>query len=56
MTRDIILRVDDKIISGADDMVRSPDADVIGWVIAFDELRRSDRRRFWVGRKERKAA
>jgi S1-C subfamily serine protease len=56
LTGDIILRVDERIISGADDVVRSLGADVIGRVIAFDVLRRSDLRRFWVGPKERRAA
>jgi len=56
MSGDIILRVGDKIISGADDVVRSLVADVIGRAIAFDVLRRSGLRRFWVGPKERKAA
>ncbi len=56
MTRDIILRVDDKAILGVDDLVRSLTAEVIGRAIAFDVLRRSDMRRFWVGPKERKAA
>ncbi|MEK4032098.1 PDZ domain-containing protein [Methylocystis sp. IM2] len=56
MTRDIILRVDDKIVSGADDLMRNLSADVIGRVVAFDVLRRSELKRFWVGPKERRAA
>jgi S1-C subfamily serine protease len=56
MTRDIILRVDDKTISGADDLMRNLGANVIGRVVAFDVLRRSELKRFWVGPKERRAA
>jgi S1-C subfamily serine protease len=56
MTGDIVLAVDGKTISGADDLVRVLNADVIHRTVAFDVLRRSDRRRFWVGPKERKAA
>jgi S1-C subfamily serine protease len=56
MTRDVILRIDDKLVSGAEDLVRALGAEVIGRAIAFDVLRRSDLRRFWVGPKERRAA
>ena len=56
MTLDVILRIDNKLIRGADDLIRALSADVIGRAIAFDVLRRSDLRRFWVGPKERRAA
>ena len=56
MTGDIVLRVDDRTVTGADDLVRVLNADVIGRTVTFDVLRRSDRRRFWVGPRERKAA
>jgi len=55
LTRDLILRIDDKRVFGADDLVRSLSADVIGRAIPFDVLRRSELRRFWVGPKERRA-
>jgi S1-C subfamily serine protease len=55
LTGDIILTIDGASVSGADDIVRLLDADRIGRTIAVDVLRRSDRRRFWVGLKERKA-
>jgi S1-C subfamily serine protease len=56
MTGDIVLSVDGKTILGVDDLVRALGSGVIGRAIAFDVLRRSDRRRFWVGPRERKAA
>ena len=55
LTGDIILSVDGVGIAGADDLVRALDGSRIGRTIAVDVLRRSDRRRFWVGLKERKA-
>ncbi|HEY8163366.1 MAG TPA: trypsin-like peptidase domain-containing protein [Methylocystis sp.] len=56
MTRDIILSIDGKIVSGANDLMRFLGPEVIGRVVAFDVLRRSERKRFWVGPKERQAA
>jgi S1-C subfamily serine protease len=55
LTGDIILAIDNARVTGADDIVRLLDADRIGRTIAIDVLRRSDRRRFWVGLKERTA-
>ncbi|MDE2361602.1 MAG: trypsin-like peptidase domain-containing protein [Hyphomicrobiales bacterium] len=55
LTGDIILSIDGAAVAGADDIVRLLDADRIGRTIAIDVLRRSDRRRFWVGLKERKS-
>jgi S1-C subfamily serine protease len=52
---DIVLAVDNKTIAGADDLVRALNADVVGRTVSFDVLRRGDRRRFWVGPKERLA-
>jgi len=56
MTGDIVLSVDGRAVTGADDLVRVLNADVVGRTVAFDVLRRSERRRFWVGPTERKAA
>ena len=56
MTGDIILAVDGRSVTGADDLVRVLNADLLNRTVAFDVLRRSDKRRFWVGPKERKAA
>ena len=56
LTGDIILAVDGNRVSGADDLVRLLGGDLIGRTIALDVLRRSERRRFWVGLKERKSA
>ena len=56
LTGDIIVSIDGARVTGADDIVRLLDADRIGRTIPIDVLRRSDRRRFWVGLKERKAA
>ena len=56
LTGDIILSIDGARVTGADDIVRLLDSGRIGRTIAIDVLRRSDRRRFWVGLKERKAA
>jgi S1-C subfamily serine protease len=53
LTGDIILSVDNSRVTGADDLVRLLDAERIDRVVAVDVLRRSDQRRFWVGRKER---
>lgn len=55
LTGDIILSIDGAPVAGADDIVRLLDADRIGRTIPIDVLRRSDRRRFWVGLTERKA-
>jgi S1-C subfamily serine protease len=55
LTGDIILSIDGAPVAGADDIVRLLDASRIGRTIPIDVLRRSDRRRFWVGLKERKA-
>ena len=55
LTGDIILSIDGAAVAGADDIVRLLDADRIGRTIPIDVLRRSDRRRFWVGLTERKA-
>jgi S1-C subfamily serine protease len=56
MTGDIILSVDGRRVMGADDLVRVLNADLLNRTVAFDVLRRSDKRRFWVGPKERMAA
>jgi S1-C subfamily serine protease len=53
LTGDILLAVDGVSITGADDLVRSLDAEMIDRTIPFDVLRRSDRRRFWAALRER---
>jgi S1-C subfamily serine protease len=53
LTGDIVLTVDNVAVSGADDLVHLLDAERIGRTIALDILRRSEKRRFWVGLRER---
>jgi S1-C subfamily serine protease len=53
LTGDILLAIDGTSVSGADDLVRLLDAEKIGRTIPLDVLRRSDKRRFWVGLRER---
>jgi S1-C subfamily serine protease len=53
LTGDILLAVDGVSITGADDLVRTLDAEKIDRTIPFDVLRRSDRRRFWAALRER---
>ncbi|HZM08521.1 MAG TPA: PDZ domain-containing protein, partial [Methylocella sp.] len=53
LTGDILLAVDGVPITGADDLVRALDAEMIDRTIPFDVLRRSDRRRFWAALRER---
>ena len=55
LTGDIILELDNVPVAGADDLLRLLDADRIGRTLPVDVLRRSDRRRFWVGPTERKS-
>ncbi len=54
LTGDMVLALDGRPVRGMDDLVRLLDADRIGRTIPVDVLRRSDRRRFWAGLKERK--
>ncbi len=56
LTGDIVLSIDNAPVTGADDIVRLLDAARIGRTVSIDVLRRSERRRFWVGMTERKAA
>lgn len=56
LTGDIILSIDGASVAGADDIVRLLSADKVGRTIPIDVLRRSDRRRFWAGLKERAPA
>jgi len=53
LTGDILLAVDNIPVAGADDLVRLLDAEKVGRTIALDILRRSEKRRFWVGLRER---
>ncbi len=50
---DIVLAVAGAEVTGADDLVRLLDADKIGRTVPLDILRRSEKRRFWVGLRER---
>ncbi len=53
LTGDIVLAVDGKVVTGADDIVRALDADTIGRSVPLDVLRRAEPRRFWVNPRER---
>jgi S1-C subfamily serine protease len=53
LTGDILIAVDNALVTGADDLVRLLDAEKIGRTIPLDLLRRSEKRRFWAGLKER---
>jgi S1-C subfamily serine protease len=53
LTGDILLAIDAIPVTGADDLVRLLDAEKIGRTIPIDVLRRSEKRRFWVGLRER---
>jgi S1-C subfamily serine protease len=53
LTGDILLAVDNTPIAGAGDLIHLLDAEKIGRTLPFDVLRRSDKRRFWVGLRER---
>ena len=53
LTGDILIAVDNVAVTGVDDLVRLLDAEKVGRTIPFDLLRRSEKRRFWAGLKER---
>jgi S1-C subfamily serine protease len=53
LTGDILLAVDGALVTGADDLIRLLDAEKIGRTVPLDVLRRSEKRRFWVGLRER---
>ncbi len=53
LTGDIIVALDGKPVTGADDLVRLLDATTIGRAVPLDILRRADPRRFWVSPRER---
>jgi S1-C subfamily serine protease len=53
LTGDILLAVDNMPIAGADDLIHQLDVEKIGRTVPFDVLRRSDKRRFWAGLRER---
>lgn len=53
LTGDLIVALDGKPVTGADDIVRLLDADSIGRTVPLDLLRRSDARRIWVSPLER---
>ena len=56
LSGDIVMAVDGVTVHGADDIVRTLDADRIGRTIPIDVLRRSEKRRFWAGLSERLSA
>lgn len=53
LTGDIVTAIDGVTVRGADDLLRLLDADRIGKTLPIDVLRRSGKRRFWAGLKER---
>ncbi len=53
LTGDMLIAVDGKPVTGADDIVRSLDSGTIGRSVSLDFLRRADPRRVWVSPKER---
>jgi S1-C subfamily serine protease len=53
LTGDVILAIDGKTVAAPSDLVRALDGAAIGRAIPFDMLRRSERRRVWIGAKER---
>ena len=54
LTGDVLLGLDGRVVATPADLVRALDADMIGRVVALDTLRRSERRRVWIGPTERK--
>lgn len=54
LTGDILVAIDGAQVTGADDLVRLLDAEMIGRAVPVDLLRRSDQRRFGVALRERK--
>jgi S1-C subfamily serine protease len=54
LTGDILIAVAGEPVTGADDLVRLLDAEKIDRVIAFDVLRRSEKRRFHASLRERR--
>lgn len=56
LTGDIVTALDGVTVRGADDLVRTLNADRIGRTIPVDVLRRSNQRRFWAGLTERVSA
>ncbi len=53
LTGDIIVALDGKPVTGADDLVRHLDATTIGRALPLDLLRRAEPRRFWLSPRER---
>ena len=53
LTGDVLLGLDGRIVTTPGDLVRALDAGMIGRVAPLDTLRRSERRRVWIGPKER---
>ena len=53
LTGDIVLAIDGKAVTGADDLVRLLDASTIDRTIPVDCLRRAEPRRFWISPRER---
>jgi S1-C subfamily serine protease len=53
LTGDMIVALDGKLVSGAEDLLRMLDADKISRTVSVDVLRRSEQLRFWIGPTER---
>jgi len=53
LTGDLVIALDDKPVQGVEDLLRWLDADKIGRTISLDFLRRSERKRVWIGPTER---
>ncbi|MBV9247447.1 MAG: trypsin-like peptidase domain-containing protein [Methylobacteriaceae bacterium] len=53
LTGDLVLAIDGRPVTGADDLVRALAADTINRTVPLDVLRRSDQRRVWLSPKER---
>ncbi len=52
---DLVLQVDDVVIAGVDDLVRTLNAERVGRTIAIEILRKGETRRIWAGPIERKS-
>jgi len=55
LTGDVVIALDDRIVTGVADLVRLLDADKINRAVSIDFLRRSERKRLWIGPVERVA-
>ncbi len=53
LTGDLVVALNGKTVTGADDLVRLLDADTIDRTLPLDVLRRAEPRRFWISPRER---